>query len=87
MRRQGLDLRDHREFPGRVQALDRDRAADVARHLRDQVLRTEVFDAIRGVFADYDLLVAPDARCLPVDNADDGETVGPARSRAWRSTG
>jgi amidase len=45
--------------------------------VRDQEIRTEVFDAIQGVFADHDLLVGPTLACLPVDNADDGNTVGP----------
>lgn len=45
--------------------------------VRDQEMRTEVFDAIQGVFADYDLIVGPTLAALPVDNADDGNTVGP----------
>lgn len=35
-----------------------------------------MYDAIQGVFADYDLIVGPTLACLPVDNADDGNTVG-----------
>jgi amidase len=50
-------------------------ARDVA---RDQVMRTEVYDAVQGVFEDYDLLVHPTVACLPVPNADDGNTVGPS---------
>jgi amidase len=50
-------------------------ARDVA---RDQVMRTEVFDAVQGVFADHDLLLHPTVACLPVPNADDGNTVGPS---------
>jgi amidase len=49
-------------------------ARDVA---RDQVMRTEVFDAVQGVLGDYDLLVHPTVACMPVANADDGNTVGP----------
>jgi amidase/aspartyl-tRNA(Asn)/glutamyl-tRNA(Gln) amidotransferase subunit A len=45
---------------------------------RDQAIRTEVFDAIQGVFADHDLLVHPTVAALPVPNADDGNTVGPS---------
>lgn len=45
--------------------------------VRDQEIRTEVYDAIQGVFVDYDLIVGPTLACLPVDNADDGNTVGP----------
>ena len=40
-------------------------------------MRTEVYDAIQGVLDRYDLLVTPTLACLPVDNADDGNTVGP----------
>ena len=49
-------------------------ARDVA---RDQIIRTEVFDAIQGVFADHDLLIHPTVAALPVENADDGNTLGP----------
>ena len=44
---------------------------------RDQAMRTEVFDALQAVFADYDLLVTPTLACLPVENATDGNTTGP----------
>ena len=40
-------------------------------------MRSEVYDAIQGVLNDYDLLVTPTLACLPVDNANDGNTVGP----------
>jgi amidase len=50
----------------------------VADTVRDQVLRTEVFDALTTVFATYDLLVGPTLCCLPPRNADDGDTVGPS---------
>src|SRR5262249_47380446 len=45
--------------------------------LDDQVIRTEVYDAVQGVLDRYDLLVTPTLACLPVDNAGDGNTVGP----------
>jgi amidase len=45
---------------------------------RDQVLRTQVLDAIELVFAEHDLLVTPTLGCLPVPNAEvPGETFGP----------
>jgi len=50
-------------------------ALDIA---RDQVMRTEIFDAMQAVFADYDLLVHPTVAALPVPNADDGNTLGPS---------
>jgi amidase/aspartyl-tRNA(Asn)/glutamyl-tRNA(Gln) amidotransferase subunit A len=45
--------------------------------LHDQVLRTQVFDALTAAFATYDLLVGPTLCCLPPLNADDGNTAGP----------
>jgi amidase len=46
---------------------------------RDQVLRTEVLDAIELVFAEHDLLVTPTLGCLPVPNAElAGDTFGPS---------
>ena len=44
---------------------------------RDQAMRTEVYDAIQGVLDTHDLLVTPALACLPVENTDDGNTVGP----------
>jgi amidase len=45
---------------------------------RDQELRTEVYDAVRGVLDRYDLLVTPTLACLPVENGTDGDTTGPS---------
>jgi amidase/aspartyl-tRNA(Asn)/glutamyl-tRNA(Gln) amidotransferase subunit A len=45
--------------------------------VRDQVLRTAVFDMLTGAFAQHDLLVGPTLCCLPPPNADDGNTAGP----------
>lgn len=44
---------------------------------RDQELRSEVYDRLRVVFEEYDLLATPTLACLPVENATDGNTVGP----------
>jgi amidase len=46
--------------------------------LRDQKMRTRVYDAIQGVLGTYDLLVSPTLATLPVDNAADGNTLGPS---------
>ncbi len=46
---------------------------------RDQRVRSEIYDAIQRVLDDYHLLVTPTLACLPVDNANDGNTVGPSR--------
>jgi amidase len=45
---------------------------------RDQIIRTEVYDAIESVLQKYDLLVTPTLACLPVKNASDGNTLGPS---------
>ncbi|MGD9507077.1 MAG: amidase [Geminicoccaceae bacterium] len=45
---------------------------------RDQVMRTTVVDAVEEVLSEYRLLVTPTLACLPVDNRDDGDTVGPS---------
>jgi amidase len=50
-------------------------ALDIA---NDQAARTEIYDAIQGVFSDYELIVGPTLSALPVDNGDDGNTVGPS---------
>jgi amidase len=44
---------------------------------RDHQMRTEIYDAIQGVFAGHDLLVTPTLADVAVQNTDDGNTVGP----------
>ena len=43
----------------------------------DQWVRSEVYDAIQGVFANYDLLVTPTLGAMPVKNRGNGNTMGP----------
>ena len=45
----------------------------------DQIVRTEIYDAIESVLQTYDLLVTPTLACLPVKNATDGNTLGPSQ--------
>jgi amidase/aspartyl-tRNA(Asn)/glutamyl-tRNA(Gln) amidotransferase subunit A len=45
---------------------------------RDQAMRSEVYDAIEGVLADYDLIVTPTLAAMPVENRTDGNTMGPS---------
>lgn len=77
----GMDfLADHRDdFPPQyLRWIDegyRLTALDIS---RDQQMRAEIYDAIQGVLDDYDLLVTPTLACLPVENATDGNTVGPS---------
>ncbi len=44
---------------------------------RGNEIRTEIYHAVQGILDEYDLLVSPTLACLPVDNADDGNTKGP----------
>ena len=77
----GVDLLgDHRaDFPPEylrwVEEAQRLSALDF---YRDQAVRTEIYSAFQRVLNTYDLLVTPTLACLPVDNAEDGNTVGPS---------
>jgi amidase/aspartyl-tRNA(Asn)/glutamyl-tRNA(Gln) amidotransferase subunit A len=80
---EGLDgiapLRDHREdFPPEfLQSIEEGYQLTALDMLRDQRMRTHVFEEIQRVMRSYDLLVTPTLACLPVDNATDGNTLGP----------
>jgi amidase len=77
----GLDLlKDHRDdFPPEyLEWIERCYEMGVRDLARDFQMRTEVYDATQKVFEDHDLLVSPTLACLPVPNADDGNTVGPS---------
>jgi amidase/aspartyl-tRNA(Asn)/glutamyl-tRNA(Gln) amidotransferase subunit A len=45
----------------------------------DQIIRTEIYDAIESVLQKYDLLITPTLACMPVINANDGNTLGPSQ--------
>ena len=45
---------------------------------RDQTMRTSVSDAIQTVLDRYDFLLTPTVSAQQVDNADDGDTIGPS---------
>ena len=77
---QGIDLMDDHpgDLPPEYRAwLERGAGMTALDIARDQVMRTEIFDALQGVFSRYDLIVGPTVCALPVPNADDGNTVGP----------
>jgi amidase len=76
----GMDLlADHRDdFPEEyVRWVEEGYEMKVPELMRDEAMRTEVYDAIQGVLDSYDLLVTPTLACLPPVNADDGDTKGP----------
>ena len=76
----GIDLfKDHRdslppEYLERTEAGYFYTIHDVA---RDQRMRTIVYDAIRLVIDSFDFLVTPTVSAVQVDNATDGNTLGP----------
>ena len=80
MKAQGLDLLgEHRDdFPPEyLRWIDEGYRLTVPQLARDQQMRSEIYDAIQGVFENYDLLVTPTLACLAVENSDDGNTKGP----------
>jgi amidase/aspartyl-tRNA(Asn)/glutamyl-tRNA(Gln) amidotransferase subunit A len=82
LKRQGLDLlKDHRDdFPPQyLEWLDKGSKMSALDLWHDQEIRTEVYDAIQGILDKYDLLITPTLACLPVDNANDGNTMGPTQ--------
>jgi amidase/aspartyl-tRNA(Asn)/glutamyl-tRNA(Gln) amidotransferase subunit A len=76
----GIDLLgEHRatmtpEFVAMVEAVQ---DLSAVAYMRDDTIRTDVFDAVQDVFDTYDLLVTPTVAVPPFDNASDGTTVGP----------
>jgi amidase/aspartyl-tRNA(Asn)/glutamyl-tRNA(Gln) amidotransferase subunit A len=77
----GIDLLgDHRDdFPPEYLAwVEKCQGMSALDFYRDQAVRTEVFNAFQGVLESYDLLITPTLACPPVDNASDGNTVGPS---------
>ena len=76
----GLDLLgEHREdFPPEyLRWIDEGRRLSAMDVLSDQRMRTSVYDRVQEVLRSHDLLVSPTLAALPVDNAEDGNTVGP----------
>ena len=86
-KRDGIDLAadHHDDLPPEFWHWDEiGRRLTVADFLADQAIRSEVVKALRGVLDRHDLLVSPTLACLPVDNATDGNTVGPAEIEGER---
>lgn len=77
----GVDLlKDNRaDFPPQyLRWIDHGYKMTAVEAWKDQEMRSEIYDAIQGVFANYDLLISPTVACTAVDNATDGNTMGPA---------
>ena len=73
-------LGEHREelMPQFAELLETGQNKNAVEYKLDDVARTEVFDAVQDVFEEYDLLVTPTLAISSVDNAEDGNTVGPS---------
>jgi amidase len=82
MKASGIDLlKDHRaDFPPEyLRWIEIGQKLSAMDMFRDQVIRSEIFDAIQSVLGTHELLVTPTLACMPVDNASDGNTKGPER--------
>jgi amidase len=81
LKQAGVDLlKDHREDlpPQYIEWVEKGYQMNILDMARDQAMQTEIYDAIQNVFQNYDLIVTPTLACLPVDNATDGNTMGPS---------
>jgi amidase len=79
-KREGMNLLDdHRDdFPQEyLRWIDEGYGLRTADLMRDEELRSEIYDAIQNVLEDHELLVTPTLASLPVENATDGNTKGP----------
>ncbi|MGH6944527.1 MAG: amidase family protein, partial [Geminicoccaceae bacterium] len=80
-KRNGLDLlKDHPDdFPPQyLRWIEAGYQMSALDFYKDQEIRSEIYDAIQGVLDQHRILVTPTLACLPVDNADDGNTMGPS---------
>ena len=80
LKSQGIDLLgEHRDdFPPEyLRWIDEGYQLSALDVMRDQRMRTHVYDRIQQVMRNHDILVTPTLAAPPVDNADDGNTVGP----------
>ncbi|NHM30700.1 amidase [Neobacillus terrae] len=80
LKAQGIDiLKDHPNDlpPEYISWIEQGYKFTTLDMLRDQQIRTEIYDSIQNVFENFDLLITPTLACLPVDNANDGNTKGP----------
>ncbi len=77
----GVDLLgEHRDTmpPEYVRRIEEGYQMSVTDIGRDQEMRTTVNDAVQAAVDQYDFLVTPTLSTMQVDNADDGDTVGPS---------
>jgi amidase/aspartyl-tRNA(Asn)/glutamyl-tRNA(Gln) amidotransferase subunit A len=81
MKRDGIDLlgQYRKDFPPQyLEWVEKAKRLSGLDFYRNQAVRTEIYNALQGVLNNFDLLVTPTTACPPVDNANDGNTVGPS---------
>lgn len=73
-------LGDHRDdLPADfVDIIERGNALSAAEYKYRDVLRTDVYDVLDDCLGEYDLIASPTLAVPPVENAEDGTTVGPS---------
>jgi amidase len=77
----GLDLlRDHRgDLPEEyLRWIEAGYPLSAVDFYKDHAIRSEIYHAIQGVLNEHQLLITPTLACLPVENASDGNIMGPA---------
>ena len=80
MKAAGYDLigKHHDDLPPEyLYWYDRYKDMTAAELYQAQAVRTEIYDAVQGAFAQHDILISPTLGCLPVVNAKNGNTLGP----------
>tara|TARA_B100000470_G_scaffold13711_1_gene9361 strand:- start:1917 stop:3407 length:1491 start_codon:yes stop_codon:yes gene_type:complete len=80
MKKNGLDLlEEHKDdFPQEYHYwLNKYSKMKVVDHYKDQEMRTEIYDNIQTILDEYNLLITPTLACMPVNNKNNGNTVGP----------
>ena len=77
---QGIDLlKDHRDdmAPELIYWIEEVYKEGYLDYMRDDILRTEVYDALQNAFETYDIILSPVNACHPVKNDPNWNTVGP----------
>ena len=76
----GFDLlgKNRDDFPPEyLKWIDKCRDMKVVDFFADEAIRSEIYDAVQGIFLEHDFLITPTVACLPVENATNGNTTGP----------
>jgi amidase len=80
--REGIDLlgeHRHEMAPELVDLMELGQRMSAVEYRLEDIVRTEVLEVIERVFRQVDVIVSPTVSALPVENADDNNTLGPSR--------